>query len=172
EDRAAWKSLQSGGHAARNASRDPGERVHGTPVGTLVSECTERNTSKWGNGRGSMGERIIPSGSRGAHPDGGAGRLAFPANAERLAAGHCRPSPSAGSFGGVTRRTREAMLVCEAAGYDAVLVETVSVGQSEFAVAAMVDFFLVLLLAGAGDELQGIKKGILELADALAINKA
>ena len=83
-----------------------------------------------------------------------------------------RPSPSAGSFGGVTRRTREAILVCEAAGYDALIVETVGVGQSEFAVASMVDFFLVLMLAGAGDELQGIKKGILELADALAINKA
>jgi LAO/AO transport system kinase len=82
-----------------------------------------------------------------------------------------RPSPSAGSVGGVTRRTREALLVCEAAGYDAVLVETVGVGQSEFAVASMVDFFLVLMLAGAGDELQGLKKGILELADALAINK-
>ncbi len=83
-----------------------------------------------------------------------------------------RPSPSAGSMGGVARRTREAMLVCEAAGYDVVLVETVGVGQSEFAVASMVDFFLVLMLAGAGDELQGLKKGILELADALAINKA
>jgi LAO/AO transport system kinase len=83
-----------------------------------------------------------------------------------------RPSPAAGSLGGVARRTREALLVCEAAGYDVVLVETVGVGQSEFAVASMVDFFLVLLLAGAGDELQGIKKGILELADALAINKA
>jgi len=83
-----------------------------------------------------------------------------------------RPSPSAGSFGGVTRRTREALLVCEAAGYDVVLVETVGVGQSEFAVASMVDFFLVLMLAGAGDELQGLKRGILELADALAINKA
>src|SRR4029077_2218315 len=82
------------------------------------------------------------------------------------------PSPSAGSFGGVTRRTREAVLVCEAAGYDVVIVETVGVGQSEVAVASMVDFFLVLMLAGAGDELQGIKKGILELADALAINKA
>jgi LAO/AO transport system kinase len=83
-----------------------------------------------------------------------------------------RPSPSAGSFGGVTRRTREALLVCEAAGYGVVIVETVGVGQSEFAVASMVDFFLVLVLPGAGDELQGIKKGILELADALAINKA
>ena len=83
-----------------------------------------------------------------------------------------RPSPAAGSLGGVARRTREAMLVCEAAGYDVVLVETVGVGQSEYAVASMVDFFLVLLLAGAGDELQGMKRGILELADALAINKA
>ncbi|MBX3028172.1 methylmalonyl Co-A mutase-associated GTPase MeaB [bacterium] len=83
-----------------------------------------------------------------------------------------RPSPSAGSLGGVARRTREAMLVCEAAGYDVVLIETVGVGQSEYAVASMVDFFLVLMLAGAGDELQGMKKGIIELADALAINKA
>jgi len=83
-----------------------------------------------------------------------------------------RPSPSAGSLGGVARRTREAALACEAAGYDTILFETVGVGQSEVAVASMVDFFLVLMLAGAGDELQGIKKGILELADALAINKA
>jgi LAO/AO transport system kinase len=83
-----------------------------------------------------------------------------------------RPSPSGGSLGGVARRTREAMLVCEAAGYDVVIVETVGVGQSEIAVNAMVDFFLVLMLAGAGDELQGIKKGIIEIADALAINKA
>lgn len=82
-----------------------------------------------------------------------------------------RPSPSGGSLGGVARRTREAMLVCEAAGYDVVLVETVGVGQSETAVASMVDFFLVLLVAGAGDELQGIKKGIIEIADALAVNK-
>ena len=83
-----------------------------------------------------------------------------------------RPSPSGKSLGGVARRTRETMLLCEAAGYDVVLVETVGVGQSEYAVAAMVDFFLVLMLAGAGDELQGIKRGILELADALVINKA
>ncbi len=94
---------------------------------------------------------------------------------QRLAAApeaFIRPSPAAGSLGGVARRTREALLVCEAAGYDVVLVETVGVGQSEFTVASMVDFFLVLLLAGAGDELQGMKRGILELADALAINKA
>ncbi len=83
-----------------------------------------------------------------------------------------RPSPSAGTLGGVAARTRETMIVCEAAGFDVVVVETVGVGQSETAVASMVDFFLLLMLAGAGDELQGIKRGIMELADAIAINKA
>lgn len=83
-----------------------------------------------------------------------------------------RPSPSSGTLGGVAARTRETMLLCEAAGFDVVLVETVGVGQSETVVAGMVDFFLVLMLAGAGDDLQGIKRGILELADLLAINKA
>jgi LAO/AO transport system kinase len=83
-----------------------------------------------------------------------------------------RPSPSSGTLGGVAAKTRETMLVCEAAGYDVVLVETVGVGQSETAVADMTDFFLVLMVAGAGDELQGIKKGIVELADMIAINKA
>lgn len=93
----------------------------------------------------------------------------------RLAAdenAYIRPSPASGSLGGVARRTREGMLVCEAAGFDVILVETVGVGQSEVTVASMVDFFLVLMLPGAGDELQGIKKGILEIADALAVNKA
>jgi len=83
-----------------------------------------------------------------------------------------RASPSSGTLGGVTRSTRESMLVLEAAGHDVVLVETVGVGQSETVVAEMVDFFLVLMLAGAGDELQGIKKGVLEIADMLAVNKA
>ena len=83
-----------------------------------------------------------------------------------------RPSPTAGTLGGVTRRTRETMIVCEAAGFDVVLVETVGAGQSETAVADMVDFFLVLMLPGAGDDLQGIKKGMLEIADMLAVNKA
>jgi LAO/AO transport system kinase len=83
-----------------------------------------------------------------------------------------RPSPSGGSLGGVGRRTRESMLVCEAAGFDVIIIETVGVGQSETTVASMVDFFLVLLIAGAGDELQGMKKGILEMADAIVINKA
>ncbi len=83
-----------------------------------------------------------------------------------------RPSPSAGTLGGVTRATREAMIVLEAAGHDVVLVETVGVGQSETVVHGMVDIFVVLMLSGAGDELQGIKKGVLELADLLAVNKA
>jgi LAO/AO transport system kinase len=83
-----------------------------------------------------------------------------------------RPSPSGGTLGGVARMTRETLLVCEASGFDVVIVETVGVGQSETTVASMVDFFLVLMLAGAGDELQGIKKGVLELADAVAVNKA
>lgn len=83
-----------------------------------------------------------------------------------------RPSPSRGSLGGVGHRTREAMLLCEGAGYDAILIETVGVGQSEVTVRSMVDFFAVLLQPGAGDELQGIKRGLLELADALVVTKA
>jgi LAO/AO transport system kinase len=83
-----------------------------------------------------------------------------------------RPSPSSGTLGGVAAKTRETMLVCEAAGYDVVMVETVGIGQSETAVADMTDFFLVLMLPGAGDELQGLKKGIVELADMIAVNKA
>jgi LAO/AO transport system kinase len=83
-----------------------------------------------------------------------------------------RPSPTSGTLGGVTRKTRETMALAEAAGFDVIIVETVGVGQSEIAVADMVDFFLVLLLAGGGDDLQGIKKGIIEIADMIAINKA
>ncbi|EJW13711.1 putative periplasmic protein kinase ArgK [Rhodovulum sp. PH10] len=83
-----------------------------------------------------------------------------------------RPSPSAGTLGGVAAKTRETMLICEAAGYDVILVETVGIGQSETAVADMTDFFLALMLPGAGDELQGIKKGLVELADMIAVNKA
>ena len=93
-------------------------------------------------------------------------RLAADANA------FIRPSPTSGTLGGVTKRTRETMALVEAAGFDVVLVETVGVGQSETAVAEMVDFFLVLLIAGGGDELQGIKKGVIEIADMIAINKA
>src|SRR5664279_2001471 len=83
-----------------------------------------------------------------------------------------RPSPSTGTLGGVARKTRETIILCEAAGFDTILVETVGVGQSETSVHSMVDFFLLLMLAGAGDELQGIKRGIMEMADAITINKA
>jgi LAO/AO transport system kinase len=83
-----------------------------------------------------------------------------------------RPSPSSGTLGGVAAKTRESMLICEAAGYDVVLVETIGTGQSETVVADMTDFFLVLMLPGAGDELQGLKKGVIEIADMIAINKA
>jgi len=83
-----------------------------------------------------------------------------------------RPSPSGDTLGGVARKTRETMLLCEAAGYDVVIVETVGVGQSEITVASMVDFFLLLQISGAGDELQGIKKGVMEIADAILVNKA
>ncbi len=83
-----------------------------------------------------------------------------------------RPSPSGGTLGGVARKTRETISACEAAGYDVILIETVGVGQSEITVRSMVDFFLLVLIAGAGDELQGVKKGVIELADMIAINKA
>jgi len=93
-------------------------------------------------------------------------RLAVDANA------FVRPSPSSGTLGGVAAKTRETLLLCEAAGYDVVIVETVGIGQSETTVADMTDFFLVLMIPGAGDELQGLKKGIVELADMIAVNKA
>ncbi len=96
-------------------------------------------------------------------------RMARLAASERA---YIRPSPASGTLGGVAAKTREAMLLCEAASFDVVLVETVGIGQSETAVADMTDFFLALMLPGAGDELQGIKKGIVELADMIAINKA
>jgi len=90
----------------------------------------------------------------------------------RHPAAYIRPSPSGGALGGVTRKTRETITLCEAAGYDVILVETVGVGQSEIAVRSMTDFFLLLALTGAGDELQGIKKGIVEMADAIVVTKA
>lgn len=85
---------------------------------------------------------------------------------------YIRPSPSAGSLGGVTRKSRETIILCEAAGYDTIVIETVGVGQSEIAVHSMVDFFLLVQIAGAGDELQGIKRGIMEMSDSIVINKA
>ena len=93
-------------------------------------------------------------------------------NLARESNAYIRPSPSGGSLGGVGRKSRETMLLCEAAGYDVILVETVGVGQSEITVRSMVDFFLLIMIAGAGDELQGMKKGVIEIADLLAVNKA
>ena len=129
-----------------------------------------------------LGTRLVAEGSRVAvlavDPSStlsGGSILGDKARMDRLAqldGAFIRPSPSATSLGGVARRTRETMELCEAAGFDVVLVETVGVGQSEVAVADMVDAFVVLMLPGAGDELQGIKKGILELADLVVVNKA
>jgi LAO/AO transport system kinase len=93
-------------------------------------------------------------------------------NLVRQSNAYIRPSPSSGSLGGVGRKSRETLLLCEAAGYDVILVETVGVGQNEITVRSMVDCFLLILLAGAGDELQGMKKGVMEIADLLAVNKA
>ncbi|MGA9431173.1 MAG: methylmalonyl Co-A mutase-associated GTPase MeaB, partial [Xanthobacteraceae bacterium] len=123
--------------------------THGHKVAVLAVDPSSRRT----------GGSILADKTRMA-------RLANDANA------FIRPSPSSGTLGGVAAKTRETMLLCEAAGYDVVLVETVGVGQSEIAVADMTDFFLVLALPGAGDELQALKKGVVELADMIAVNKA
>jgi LAO/AO transport system kinase len=129
-----------------------------------------------------LGVHLIESGKRLAvlavdpsSPVTGGSILGDKTRMERLAQDErafIRPSPSGGALGGVAHRTREAMLLCEAAGFDVVVVETVGIGQSEFAVRSLVDFFAVLLQPGAGDELQGLKRGVLELADALVVNKA
>jgi LAO/AO transport system kinase len=122
-----------------------------------------------------LGRRVAVLAVDPSSPVSGGSILGDKTRMDRLAQderAYIRPSPSGGSLGGVAQRTREAMLVCEAAGYDVVLVETVGIGQSEIAVHSMVDFFLVLVQPGAGDELQGLKKGVLELADALVVNKA
>ena len=123
----------------------------------------------------SLGKRVAVLAVDPSSPLAGGSILGDKTRMEQLARhenAFIRPSPAAGSLGGVAHKTREAMLLAEAAGYDVILVETVGVGQSEYEVAGMVDFFTVLMLPNAGDELQGIKKGIMELADALLINKA
>jgi LAO/AO transport system kinase len=121
------------------------------------------------------GERVAVLAVDPSSPVSGGSILGDKTRMERLAqseAAFIRPSPSGGTLGGVAHRTREAMLVCEAAGFGVVIVETVGVGQSEIGVHAMVDFFAVLLQPGAGDQLQGMKRGVLELADALVVTKA
>jgi LAO/AO transport system kinase len=121
------------------------------------------------------GEKVAVLSVDPSSPISGGSILGDKTRMERLAVeerAFIRPSPARGHLGGVSRRTRETMLLCEAAGYDNVLVETVGVGQSETAVRSMTDFFLLLMISGAGDELQGIKRGILEMIDGMAINKA
>jgi LAO/AO transport system kinase len=122
-----------------------------------------------------QGRRVAVLAVDPSSPRGGGSILGDKTRMEGLAAADrafIRPSPASGTLGGVALRTRESILLCEAAGHDVVIVETVGVGQSEFEVAGMVDFFMVLLLPNAGDELQGVKRGIVELADALVVNKA
>ena len=122
-----------------------------------------------------LGKRLAVLAVDPSSPRGGGSILGDKTRMPRLTAhprAFIRPSPAGGSLGGVARATREALLLCEAAGYDVIFVETVGVGQSEVAVHGLVDFFLLLLLAGAGDELQGVKRGIMEMADALLITKA
>ena len=121
------------------------------------------------------GERLAVLSVDPSSPISGGSILGDKTRMERLSAeerAFIRPSPAGGHLGGVARRTRETILLCEAAGYRNVLIETVGVGQSETAVRSMSDFFLLLMLAGAGDELQGIKRGIIEMIDGMAINKA
>jgi len=121
------------------------------------------------------GERVAVLSVDPSSPISGGSILGDKTRMERLSveeSAFIRPSPSRGHLGGVARRTRETILLCEAAGFENVLVETVGVGQSETAVRSMTDFFLLLMLAGAGDELQGIKRGIVEMIDGMAINKA
>lgn len=121
------------------------------------------------------GERVAVLSVDPSSPISGGSILGDKTRMERLSVeqdAFIRPSPSRGHLGGVARRTRETMLLCEAAGFQNILVETVGVGQSETAVRSMTDFFLLLMLAGAGDELQGIKRGIIEMVDGMAVNKA
>lgn len=122
-----------------------------------------------------LGKRLAVLAVDPSSPRGGGSILGDKTRMPQLAAhpdAFIRPSPTGGSLGGVARATRESLLLCEAAGYDVIIVETVGVGQSEVAVYGLVDFFLLLMLAGAGDELQGVKRGIMEMADALVITKA
>lgn len=168
DDRAAARSLLDGLMGRTGAAVRVGiTGVPGVGKSTLIDALGTRLT---GQGRRVAVLAVDPSSSR----TGGA-ILGDKTRMARLAAdpaAFVRPSPSSGTLGGVAAKTREAILLCEAAGFDTVLVETVGVGQSETAVAELTDTFVVLALPGAGDELQGIKKGVIELADLIAVNKA
>jgi len=154
-----------------------GETGHSTRVGITGVPGVGKSTfiDQFGTNLTGAGHRVAVLAVDPSSQRTGGSILGDKTRMERLAVdphAFVRPSPAGSTLGGVTRTTREAMLLCEAAGFDVVLVETVGVGQSETIVSDMVDFFLVLMLSGAGDELQGIKKGVLELADMVAVNKA
>jgi GTPase len=155
--------LPSTGHAVRVG-------ITGAPGVGKSTTIDALGTFLTGSGRRVAVLAVDPSSAR-----TGGSILADKTRMARLSAdahAFIRPSPSAGTLGGVAAKTRETMLLCEAAGFDTILVETVGIGQSETAVADMTDFFLALMLPGAGDELQGLKKGLVELADMIAVNKA
>jgi len=155
--------LASTGHAVRLG-------ITGMPGVGKSTTIDALGTYLTGNGHKVAVLTVDPSSSR-----SGGSILGDKTRMARLAAdpsAFIRPSPASGTLGGVAAKTRETMLLCEAAGYDVMLVETVGIGQSEITVADMTDFFLVLMLPGAGDELQGLKKGVVELADMIAVNKA
>lgn len=172
--------------STRDADRDLGQAILDALVSDSGRAIRVGITGPPGVGKSTfveaLGLTLVDQGKRVAvlavdptSPVTGGSILGDKTRMERLAVrpeAFIRPSPSGGSLGGVAHRTREVMLLCEAAGFDVVLIETVGIGQSEVAVASMVDFFLVLLLPAGGDELQGIKKGVVELADALVVNKA
>lgn len=172
--------------STRDADRDVGQAILDALVADSGRAIRVGITGPPGVGKSTfveaLGLMLVEQGKRVAvlavdpsSPVTGGSILGDKTRMERLSVrpeAYIRPSPSGGSLGGVAHRTREVMLLCEAAGFDVVLIETVGIGQSEVAVASMVDFFLVLLLPAGGDELQGIKKGVVELADALVVNKA
>jgi LAO/AO transport system kinase len=165
--RAASALIQDLLPATGNAVRVGITGAPGVGKSTLIDTL---GTSLTGQGRKVAVLAVDPSSTR-----TGGSILGDKTRMARLAAdpsAFIRPSPASGTLGGVAAKTRETMLLCEAAGYDVVLVETVGIGQSELAVADMTDFFLVMMLPGAGDELQGLKKGVVELADMIAINKS
>lgn len=172
--------------STRDADRAAGQAVLESLIGDAGQAIRVGITGPPGVGKSTfieaLGLHLVDQGKRVAvlavdpsSPVSGGSILGDKTRMERLTVrpeAFIRPSPSSGSLGGVAHRTREVMLLCEAAGYDVILIETVGIGQSEVTVASMVDFFLVLLLPSGGDELQGIKKGVIELADALVVNKA
>jgi LAO/AO transport system kinase len=163
--------LPETGHAIRLG-------ITGTPgagKSTFIEQLGTRLTEPGDDHRGTGGHRVAVLAIDPSSQRSGGSILGDKTRMERLARNpnaFIRPSPSAGTLGGVARRTREAALLCEAAGFDVIVVETVGVGQSEIAVADMVDCFLLLAAPGGGDELQGIKRGIMELADVVVVNKA